>query len=61
MHDGPEDSLPLERIASTDDIETFRRKSHPMCRFCDNESLTVMPWERSKLAENEWLSPRRAR
>ena len=61
MHDCPEDSLPLERIASTDDIETFRRKSHPMCRFCDNESLTVMPWERSKFAEDEWLSPRRAR
>jgi len=42
MHDGPEDSLPLECIASIENIETFRRKSHPMCRFCDNESLTVM-------------------
>lgn len=57
MYDGLEDSLPLECVASTDDIEVFRRKSHPMCRFCDNDSLSVMPWDRSKLAEDEWLSP----
>ena len=58
MHDGPEDSLPLESIASVDDIETFRRNPHPMCCYCDNDSLSVMPWERSKLVDDEWLSPR---
>lgn len=61
MHDGPEDSLPLKSIASIDDIETFRRKPHPMCRYCDNDYLAVMPWERSKLVDDEWLSPRRVR
>ena len=58
MHDDPDDSLPLASIASTDDIETFRRRSHPMCRYCDNEALTVTPWERSQLSAAEWLSPR---
>ena len=60
MHDSPEDSFPLGCIASVEDIEIFRRKPHPMCRFCDNDSLSVMPWERSKLVEDEWLSPRRS-
>lgn len=58
MHDGPDDSLPLESISSTNDIEAFRRRSHPMCRYCDNDALTVAPWGRSKLAAEEWLSPR---
>ena len=59
MHDSPGDSLPLENVASVEDIEAFRRSSHPMCRFCDNGSLTVEPWKRSKLCADEWLSPRR--
>ncbi|MBR3225301.1 MAG: 4Fe-4S cluster-binding domain-containing protein [Atopobiaceae bacterium] len=58
MHDSPADSLPLESIASTDDIETFRRMPHPMCRHCNNDALTVVPWERSRLAATEWLAPR---
>ncbi len=58
MHDAPADSLPLESIGSTDDIETFRRMPHPMCRHCDNDALTVVPWGRSKLSADEWLSSR---
>ena len=58
MHDGPDDALPLDAIRSTDDIETFRRRSHPMCRYCDNDALAVVPWERSELAAEEWLAPR---
>ena len=52
------DSLPLASIGSADDIETFRRMPHPMCRYCDNDSLAVEPWERSKLAADEWLAQR---
>jgi len=58
MHDVPADSLPLASIGSTDDIETFRRMAHPMCRYCDIDALSIVPWERSKLAADEWLSPR---
>ena len=58
MHDSAADSLPLESIGSADDIETFRRMSHPMCRHCDNDALCVMPWERSSLGADEWLAPR---
>ena len=58
MHDDPDDALPLDAIRSTDDIETFRRRSHPMCRYCDNDALAVVPWERSELAAEEWLAPR---
>ena len=58
MHDVPDDSLPLASIASANDIETFRRRSHPMCRYCNNDALTVVPWGRSKLSADEWLSSR---
>ena len=55
MHDEPDDSLRLESISSTEEIEAFRRRSHPMCRYCNNNALTVAPWERSALAADEWL------
>ena len=60
MHDGPDDSLPLDSIGSAEDIEDFRRRSHPMCRYCDNDALMVAPWERSQLKAEEWLSQARA-
>ena len=60
MHDGPDDSLPLGSIGSAEDIEDFRRRPHPMCRYCDNDALTVAPWERSQLKAEEWLSQARA-
>jgi len=56
MHDGPDDALPLDAITSADDIETFRRKPHPMCRYCDNGALTVAQWEQSKFEAGEWLA-----
>ena len=58
MHSGPDDALPIASIAAVGDIEAFRRRSHGMCRYCDNDALSVMPWELSKLAATEWLSPR---
>ena len=56
MRDEPEDSLALDAIGSADDIENFRRRPHPMCRYCDNDRLTVAPWRRSELLAEEWLS-----
>ena len=56
MHDAPDDSLPLAAIESADDVETFRRRAHPMCRFCDNGALTVAQWKPSKLEAGEWLA-----
>ena len=43
MNSGPDDALPLASITAADDIETFRRRSHGMCRYCDNDALSVMP------------------
>ena len=56
MHDDPGDSLALDTIGSMDDIENFRRRPHPMRRYCDNDKLTVAPWRRSELAADEWLA-----
>ena len=56
MHDDPDDALPLDAITSADDIETFRRRSHPMCRYCNNDALTIAQWEQSKFEAEEWLA-----
>lgn len=56
MYDGPEDSLALDSIATADQIDTFRRHAHPMCRYCNNDALTVAPWKRSALTAQEWLA-----
>ena len=56
MHSEADDSLSLDAIASVSDIEEFRRRSHPMCRHCNNDGLTIAPWERSRLAAEEWLA-----
>lgn len=56
MHDSPDDSLALDTIGSVDDIEEFRRRPHPMCRYCNSGALTVAPWEQSKLSAEEWLA-----
>jgi len=58
MHASSDDALLLDSIGSVSQIETFRRRPHPMCRHCDNDALTVMPWGRSKLSADEWLAPR---
>ena len=56
MRDGEGDSLPLAGIRSAGDIESFRRRPHPMCRFCDNGKLSIVPWRRSELVAEEWLA-----
>ncbi len=56
MHDEPDDSLALDAIGSAEDIEDFRRRSHPMCRYCNNDALTVAPWGQSELVAEEWLA-----
>lgn len=55
LHASPDDALPLESIDAVSQIEAFRRRSHSMCRYCNNGALTVAPWERSKLEAGEWL------
>ena len=56
MHDEADDSLALDAIGSAEDIEDFRRRSHPMCRYCNNDALTVAPWGQSELVAEEWLA-----
>ena len=58
LHTSQDDSLRLEELSSAEQIEAFRRHAHPMCRYCDNDQLTVAAWERSKLAADEWLVAR---
>ena len=52
-----QDSLPLEIISSIDQIEDFRRRPHPMCRYCDNDHLTVVKWSIPHRQACEWLAP----
>lgn len=48
------DRLPLASIATIDDIETFRRSAHPMCRYCANDRMGITEWGRSRRDEGEW-------
>ena len=48
------DELPLASITSIDDIESFRRSAHPMCRYCANDRMAIVTWDRSRLDEREW-------
>ena len=54
MASEPADELPLASIASTGDIESFRRSAHPMCRYCANDQMGVATWARSRRDEREW-------
>ena len=54
MASEPADELPLASITSIDDIESFRRLAHPMCRYCANDRMGVMAWSRSHRDEREW-------
>ena len=58
MSDEPGDSLPLASIDSVEQIESFRRASHPLCRYCANEHLTIATWERSSRDAGEWVVAR---
>ena len=55
MENQPEDSLPLASLETTDQIEAFRRKAHPLCRHCANDRLTIAAWERSTGDASEWI------
>ena len=48
------DELPLTSITSIDDIESFRRSAHPMCRFCANDQMGIVTWAQSRQDEREW-------
>lgn len=50
------DCLPLDGLASTGQIDWFRRRPHPLCRFCNNDALEVVEWGRSRLEASEWLA-----
>jgi hypothetical protein len=54
MRSEPADELPLASVTSLDDIESFRRSAHPMCRYCANDRMGVMAWQRSRQEEREW-------
>jgi hypothetical protein len=54
MASEPADELPLASISSIDDIESFRRSAHPMCRYCANDRMAVVAWGRSRRDEREW-------
>ena len=54
MASEPADELPLASISSTDDIESFRRSAHPMCRYCANDRMAIVAWGRLRLDEREW-------
>lgn len=56
MHESPEDSLPLGSIESADQIESFRRAVHSLCRYCANDKLTIAAWERSACDPGEWIA-----
>ena len=53
---GDGDWLPLDGIDSTAQIDRFRRRLHPLCRFCNNDALEVVEWGRSRLEASEWLA-----
>ena len=54
MASEPADELPLASVSSVDDIESFRRSAHPMCRYCANDRMGIVTWHRSHRDEREW-------
>ena len=54
MTSEPADELPLASVTSIDDIEMFPRSAHPMCRYCANDRMGIVSWERSRKDEREW-------
>ena len=50
-----DDKLPLRTITDVGQIEDFRRRCHPTCRYCNNDHLRIAPWEKSKQDAGEWI------
>ena len=49
------DYLVLDRIASAEEIDRFRREPHPMCRFCASSLSERIDWHPSTVDKDEWL------
>ena len=50
-----DDYLELDAIRSVEDIDTMRRRAHPMCRYCATSLDERIEWRRSAVERDEWL------
>ena len=50
-----DDYLELDAIRSVEDIDTMRRRAHPMCRYCATSLDERIDWHRSAIERDEWL------
>ena len=53
----PGDFINISDLKSADDLDSFRRRPHPMCRYCDNDASCVTDWERTRRDPHEWINP----
>ena len=49
------DYLELDAIRSIEDIDSMRRRAHPMCRYCATSLDERIEWRRSAVERDEWL------
>lgn len=50
-----DDYLELDAIRSVEDIDSMRRRAHPMCRYCATSHDERIEWRRSTVDQYEWL------
>ena len=50
-----DDYLELDAIQSVEDIDSMRRRAHPMCRYCATSLDERIEWRRSAVERDEWL------
>lgn len=50
-----DDYLKLDAIRSVEDIDSMRRRAHPMCRYCVTSLDERIEWRRSAVEPGEWL------
>ena len=50
-----DDYLELDAIRSVEDIDSMRRRAHPMCRYCATSLDERIEWRRSTVDQYEWL------
>ena len=51
----PGDFIRIADLKSADGLDSFRRRPHPMCRYCDNDASRVADWERTRHDPHEWI------
>ena len=51
----PGDFVNIADLKSAEDLDSFRRRPHPMCRYCDNDATRRVNWARSKRDPHEWI------